>query len=197
MASSLARPPALRMTWASPSLKPAYLAGSRRASMQVRMAKWRAGGRASSRLGPEVVGVGLVGASDFAAGSRAWAACRPGAPTAAPGRGRLCRRCFREQPDGRRSLFVTACPTRARRGSGPRAARTPACSPDLDESGRLEERPGPRRGEVPIDRCTSVLASCVAAQRAGSERSPRRSPSDVGPPHQRPLPARRRRRPRG
>ena len=36
MASSLARPPALRMTWASPSLRPAYLAGSSRASMHVK-----------------------------------------------------------------------------------------------------------------------------------------------------------------
>ena len=52
MASSLARPPALRMTWASPSLKPAYLAGSSRASMQVRMANRRAGGSASSLFAP-------------------------------------------------------------------------------------------------------------------------------------------------
>src|SRR2546426_5940972 len=41
-ASSLARPPALRITWASPSASPAYLAGSRRASMHVRIVKWRA-----------------------------------------------------------------------------------------------------------------------------------------------------------
>src|SRR5215469_14533348 len=45
IASSLARPPALRITWASPSDKPAYFAGSRRASIQVRMAKRRLGGR--------------------------------------------------------------------------------------------------------------------------------------------------------
>src|ERR1700722_7965367 len=45
MASSVARPPALRMTWASPSARPAYLAGSSRASMQVRIANRRAGGR--------------------------------------------------------------------------------------------------------------------------------------------------------
>jgi hypothetical protein len=38
MASSVARPPAFRITWASPSARPAYLAGSRRASMQVKMA---------------------------------------------------------------------------------------------------------------------------------------------------------------
>src|SRR5580692_4403886 len=54
MASSLARPPALRITWASPSAKPAYLAGSSRASMQVRMAKRRDGGRASLSLSPKL-----------------------------------------------------------------------------------------------------------------------------------------------
>src|SRR5437867_3698601 len=53
MASSLARPPALRMTWASPSARPAYLAGSRRASIQVRMAKLRAGGKASLPFSPK------------------------------------------------------------------------------------------------------------------------------------------------
>ena len=36
IASSLARPPALRMTWASPSARPAYFAGSSLASMQVK-----------------------------------------------------------------------------------------------------------------------------------------------------------------
>ena len=61
MASSLARPPALRITWASPSLSPAYFAGSRRASMHVRIANRRAGGSASSALGAEVAGVLLVG----------------------------------------------------------------------------------------------------------------------------------------
>ena len=54
MASSLARPPALRMTWASPSARPANLAGSSRASMQVRMAKRRAGGIASLALSPKL-----------------------------------------------------------------------------------------------------------------------------------------------
>src|SRR5580658_4445623 len=53
MASSLARPPALRMTWASPSDNPAYFAGSRRASMHVRIAKPRAGGSARSFLAPK------------------------------------------------------------------------------------------------------------------------------------------------
>src|SRR6266478_5180443 len=53
MASSLARPPALRMTCASPSASPAHLAGSSRASMQVRMAKCRAGGMASFALSPK------------------------------------------------------------------------------------------------------------------------------------------------
>src|SRR5215472_10675386 len=48
MASSLARPPAFRITWASPSVRPAYFAGSSRASIQVRIAKWRLGG--SGRL---------------------------------------------------------------------------------------------------------------------------------------------------
>src|SRR6478672_11123499 len=52
IASSLARPPALRITWASPSARPAYFAGSSRASMQVRMAKLRAGGSARSLLAP-------------------------------------------------------------------------------------------------------------------------------------------------
>jgi hypothetical protein len=52
MASLLARPPALRMTRASPSARPANLAGSSRASMQVRMAKRRAGGSAGARRLP-------------------------------------------------------------------------------------------------------------------------------------------------
>src|ERR1035441_8584784 len=52
IASSLARPPALRITWASPSDRPAYFAGSRRASIQVRIAKPRAGGSARSFLAP-------------------------------------------------------------------------------------------------------------------------------------------------
>jgi hypothetical protein len=54
MASSLARPPAFLITWASPSLKPAYFAGSKRASMHVRMAKWRAGGSGNSDFPPNV-----------------------------------------------------------------------------------------------------------------------------------------------
>src|SRR6186997_2313475 len=53
IASSLARPPALRITCASPSARPAYFAGSSRASMQVRIAKDRAGGSASSALSPK------------------------------------------------------------------------------------------------------------------------------------------------
>ena len=53
IASSLARPPALRITWASPSARPAYLAGSRRASMQVRMAKRRPGGSGKAPLSPK------------------------------------------------------------------------------------------------------------------------------------------------
>jgi homoserine O-acetyltransferase len=44
VASSLARPPSLRITWASPSCSPASAAGSSRASIQVRMAMRRAGG---------------------------------------------------------------------------------------------------------------------------------------------------------
>src|SRR5215475_7091634 len=47
IASSLARPPALRITCASPSLRPANFAGSSRASMQVRIVNLRAGGIAS------------------------------------------------------------------------------------------------------------------------------------------------------
>src|SRR5208283_1161488 len=54
MASSLARPPALRITWASPSLRPAYFAGSRRASIQVRIAKWRLGGNGRLPLSPKL-----------------------------------------------------------------------------------------------------------------------------------------------
>src|SRR5262249_10761994 len=49
----LARPPALRITCASPSARPAYFAGSRRASMQVRIANPRAGGSAKSFLAPK------------------------------------------------------------------------------------------------------------------------------------------------
>ena len=44
MASSLALPPALRMTWVSPSVRPANFAGSSLASMHVRIAKRREGG---------------------------------------------------------------------------------------------------------------------------------------------------------
>jgi len=65
IASSLARPPALRMTWASPSARPASLAGSIRASMQVRMAKPRAGGKRELALVAELVGVAVVGAEHF------------------------------------------------------------------------------------------------------------------------------------
>src|SRR5580658_1105498 len=54
MASSLARPPALRIMCASPSARPAYLAGSSRASMQVRIAKLRAGGKANLPFSPKV-----------------------------------------------------------------------------------------------------------------------------------------------
>src|SRR5215471_15066199 len=53
IASSLARPPALRITWASPSARPAYFAGSRRASIQVRIAKWRLGGNGRLPLSPK------------------------------------------------------------------------------------------------------------------------------------------------
>jgi len=44
MASSLALPPAFLITCASPSARPAYFAGSKRASIQVRMAKLLPGG---------------------------------------------------------------------------------------------------------------------------------------------------------
>lgn len=54
IASSLARPPALRITCASPSASPAYLPGCRRASMQVRMAKRRAGGSGNLPLSPKL-----------------------------------------------------------------------------------------------------------------------------------------------
>src|SRR5215467_15306226 len=60
MASSVARPPALRITWASPSASPAYLAGSSRASMQVRMAKCRAGGIASLPFSPKFLAYWLL-----------------------------------------------------------------------------------------------------------------------------------------
>src|ERR1700730_4077858 len=53
MASSLARPPAFRITWASPSARPAYFAGSRRASIQARIAKWRLGGSGRLPLSPK------------------------------------------------------------------------------------------------------------------------------------------------
>jgi hypothetical protein len=52
IASSLARPPAFRMTCASPSASPAYPAGSSLASIQVKIAKCRAGGSASSAFAP-------------------------------------------------------------------------------------------------------------------------------------------------
>src|SRR5215469_12299266 len=60
IASSVARPPALRLTWASPSASPAYLAGSSRASMQVRMAKCRAGGIASLPFSPKFLAYWLL-----------------------------------------------------------------------------------------------------------------------------------------
>src|SRR5260221_2877490 len=53
IASSLARPPALRITCASPSDRPAYFDGCRRASMQVRIANRRAGGSASLPFSPK------------------------------------------------------------------------------------------------------------------------------------------------
>src|ERR1700747_2399670 len=53
MASSLARPPALRITGASPSARPAHLSGSRRASIQVRIAKRRLGGSGRLPLSPK------------------------------------------------------------------------------------------------------------------------------------------------
>src|SRR5580692_765462 len=53
-ASSLARPPALRITWASPSRSPASLEGRILASMHVRMANLRAGGIVSFALSPNV-----------------------------------------------------------------------------------------------------------------------------------------------
>jgi hypothetical protein len=53
IASSLARPPALRITCASPSASPANLAGSSRASMQVSTAKRRPGGIGNSALAPK------------------------------------------------------------------------------------------------------------------------------------------------
>ena len=65
IASSEARPPALRMTCASPSARPAYFAGSRRASMQVRMAKPRAGGRARFAFVAKAGDVRLVGGEYF------------------------------------------------------------------------------------------------------------------------------------
>jgi hypothetical protein len=52
-ASSLARPPAFRMTCASPSRSPASFAGSMRASMHVKIAKRRAGGSASFPRSPK------------------------------------------------------------------------------------------------------------------------------------------------
>src|ERR1017187_3595226 len=53
IASSLALPPAFRITWASPSAKPENFAGSSRASMQVKIANRRAGGMASLPLFPK------------------------------------------------------------------------------------------------------------------------------------------------
>ena len=53
MASSLITPPALRMTWASPSSKPSTLAGSRRASMQATTATPTPGGMGRSPLEKE------------------------------------------------------------------------------------------------------------------------------------------------
>jgi hypothetical protein len=54
----------LRMTWASRSASPAYFAGSRRASMQVRIAKPL--GKPELALLAEPAGVGLVGCFDLA-----------------------------------------------------------------------------------------------------------------------------------
>ena len=52
IASSVATPPALRMTWASPSSRPRIFAGSRRASMQASTATLRAGGSGSGPWNP-------------------------------------------------------------------------------------------------------------------------------------------------
>src|SRR5437588_10148954 len=53
MASSLARPPAFLMIWASPSTRPANFAGSSRASIQVNIANLRAGGKGRFALLPK------------------------------------------------------------------------------------------------------------------------------------------------
>ncbi len=54
IASSVALPPAFLMTCASPSANPAYLAGTKRASIHVNIAKPRAGGNANSDKPPKV-----------------------------------------------------------------------------------------------------------------------------------------------
>src|SRR6266550_8483272 len=87
MASSLARPPALRITCASPLLNPAYLAGSSRASMQVRIAKPRAGGSASSLFAPKVAAYSSLAPTDLSEdGHRS---CYPGAGFPFPRRNHL------------------------------------------------------------------------------------------------------------
>ncbi len=53
IASSVARPPAFRNTCAPPSVSPANLAGSRRASMQVRTANLQPGGRGRAAFAPK------------------------------------------------------------------------------------------------------------------------------------------------
>ncbi len=50
MASSVITPPALRMTWASPSSSPSARAGSRRASMHATTATFFPGGIGNSPL---------------------------------------------------------------------------------------------------------------------------------------------------
>ena len=65
IASSLARPPALRMTWASPSLRPAYF-GRIEASVHAREDREAARGRQrQGALLTEVGRVGVVRSEDF------------------------------------------------------------------------------------------------------------------------------------
>src|SRR6266446_4462762 len=92
MASSLARPPALRMTCASPWLSPAYLEGSSLASMHVRMAKRRAGGSARLPSWPnEAAYVALAertSLSTFGIGSPQCVVEKKKAPDECPGHSR-------------------------------------------------------------------------------------------------------------
>src|SRR5579864_2813600 len=109
MASSVATPPALRITWASPSFRPRILWTSRRASMHARTARCLAGGigrlplsklRAYPSLLRSSVSVTLIWLSPV---SEIHALSGPGRVNRAEARERSCAELDQARTDRRRA----------------------------------------------------------------------------------------------